>query len=834
MRAMAFQNQSTSRSGVMTKVKKCNYAGPYDRTALEKARQALAQIVSDRDSTIWERIKIKSGVYHNKRDVNPGWGEASTRYSHAGLPEYLNNMELYCQYQNNNVTTLLSSSVKKTSGSRPSQSTATETSDMSMTVTVTRDLVIQPVDDNIEQTKLNRIYTDVARVVQVNDQRKFSREKDEDINRQTLQRVEILDKMTVPQEISIHADLYEPNLISDGLEIVRVQTNNKSAVKCGEVAERKNNKTVNDVTSRHVKSVDAILDQSNEFVFKCDFCDLQYVDDDEMYKHLKNSVHFSASTYECSSDSSRLILKQTMSVVNDVAMYKTILAICPFPKCNRISSNIHDCATHYYRCHGKRRNMGYKYGLVEVVLEETVENPIFPLICKSCGSVFEKRSKLNMHYKKNIGHYPYDTMHGNPVLYFCSCCFDVFPSFADITAHQALVHAREVVSGILHFTAFHYTQITTKPYEGKEEENTSERNTENIKRKMLDNDIYLLDEPQPKVIIRASNNGQTNATLASKIGVSTIDISNLTENSISDDSYPHFFIDRTPSDKINNVSISHSLNNNADAAINIKDDGDVDDDEQKCLDISSLRQIYKCDYCSTISENKLRMLEHLKVKNHRSASTVFVDCKSRVVYLKQSCSLMGNLEGIVSIVAACPDYNCPLLFSNIYKCSEHYTMTHNRLSAATYGLASVQHSMLLSYNLYEYKCQLCGLECLKARELNSHMKKNDHFPYVDREDCLTCFFCLFCEKSFKSYAWITAHLFSKHKKLSGDGTLDLMVLFVSQSKVTKRHPPYPPGKHGEIRSIKHKIVCLKELKKTATKKGKKPIRKEIQNLKRLL
>lgn len=108
-----------------------DYNGPYDRKMLEEARQSLLQIIDGQDTIIWKRIRMKTGICENgERHVNPGWGEASTAFSHAHLPDIsLNNVN---QNQNLKVASMFCSPVREVSRIGHSQSSAAATSQLTV------------------------------------------------------------------------------------------------------------------------------------------------------------------------------------------------------------------------------------------------------------------------------------------------------------------------------------------------------------------------------------------------------------------------------------------------------------------------------------------------------------------------------------------------------------------------------------------------------------------------------------------------------------------------------------------------------------------------------
>ncbi|XP_053405663.1 uncharacterized protein LOC123535587 isoform X2 [Mercenaria mercenaria] len=395
-----------------------SYQGQFDKVALGNASEELRYCIQRmHGSAVWNRIQRKTDVsiYGTTGSVD-GFGEASTLFSHAGLPEYCDDQDID---EAEGAFTLDSGNNFQENSRIPKQSATATASYENFHV---QDLVRDDTGDSIG----NSIGSDCHNV-----DRTYSLESDG---------IEFVQNEAEPEVFVTEEDTSDSIPTDNPLSINELDGNNPEE-------SRYFGSNVKTEQTRN----------KNTSTFRCDFCAFVNEDRSLTQQHLNKAIHFAASEY-ISDNAGNMKLKNPMVLMNFKAKFKTVLVVCPDPSCHNIFPDIHVCAKHYNSEHLKSDNRKGRYGLIPVAKEEVCVNVIDPMQCYICKEQFDCRSYLNNHIRDS-GHYPLSDLKDCVKIFFCIYCKTKFDTFEKITFHQGQAHRKSASNGALNFTVFHYKSM---------------------------------------------------------------------------------------------------------------------------------------------------------------------------------------------------------------------------------------------------------------------------------------------------------------------------------------------------------------------------------------
>lgn len=795
-----------------------NYKGPYDHASLSHARDQLCSSIERmQDSAVWCRIQRKTDVnIYGYQDLSDGFGEASTVFSHAGLPE-----------------------------NQPEQGTPDDSYDQ-FSIDSPLSLPGKSGDTVAKSATATNLNSEVESL---------------EAGRDTNEENDLVSDLILDEEVELEPE-GSYNLEMNGIEIVQSAKGSYQVIVIEENTSDESQteipastETLDDNSVIEIEKMNS-AETGSHFTLKCDVCD--YVSDDKttMREHLSKDVHIAASMYSLDGPE-KMKLNYPMVLKNLKAEFKTVLVFCPCFSCFKIFPNIHVCMEHFNVQHCKNKNERNQYGLIIVEKEEDCINAVNPKQCFVCFKQFDSRTTLNKHYK-DMNHYPYTEVKNCQKIFFCFYCKSNFDSFESISLHQEISHEKATLNGVLKFTVFHYKNIEThKVFVDKENlstsDNASPSNTESVQK-------TCRQEPD----IRITKSGpSTGTSMRRQDGSSTeLDMGTSQKNAnekstefvsmqgtssgeselrigTSKRKYDGNYNDMEPKIKItvNNEYAPkvRDMNENSihDGKASLPGSSLTESEEnEKTINGDSLTEIFKCDYCLKMIKHPNEMYLHLVKDIHSSASTVLVDQHENIVYLKETRTIKFDGAIFKKVAAICPDNGCRLLFDTIFICDEHNSRCHSS-SERCYHLVDILDRCPIKVSVSENVCSTCGKSFRKSKQLNNHYTQSKHFPFPLRRDSNTYTLCCYCNKTFLSFKVASSHV-KMHQNFARNGMLDLVVLYISKSPQKYTLPPYELTKTAEIASIRSKIESLQQLKKRCGKMGKSGIKKEVRELKHLL
>lgn len=183
---------------------------------------------------------------------------------------------------------------------------------------------------------------------------------------------------------------------------------------------------------------------SLEEMYKCDYCMKIARDENQMYLHLVQHVHSSASTVLIDPQGNIAYLKQSRTVEFQSANYKKVVATCPEANCRLLFDSVFICDDHNTRCH---KNLDRSYHLADIVDRVIVKVGASQNICATCGQSFGKNKQLHSHYTE-AGHFPLKDRDDCNIYTLCIYCNKTFLSFKSASGHVK-THQKFAQNGLL-------------------------------------------------------------------------------------------------------------------------------------------------------------------------------------------------------------------------------------------------------------------------------------------------------------------------------------------------------------------------------------------------
>jgi hypothetical protein len=377
------------------------------------------------DTAVWWKIRKKTPVSVDGEtymyDHSQGFGEASTVFSHAELPENKNYEEPNLDFE----TSEGPSNRKSVSSEKSNTSATVQSGDVeNLDSADTTDIEIVPNESNTSVVIVNEDSNDSNDSCVVtreeidmtgSKKRKFS-EVDHDLQ------IGLKDTDNIPQSVIVIDD--EPVVIDNAPQTVDSEGN-----------------IIIEPDKVHEKT------KLGKVYLKCDLCDFKCHARKEMNKHLNTAIHFTASEY--TDQGSDVIVVRRLVMFNFDAKFKNVIVICPHSGCKKVFPHIHVCAQHYKSKHSTACD--YKYGLLRVVKEEDITVSKSDHKCNICSAVCDSPSDFIEHLEQS-GHYTLDNCEQ---LYFCKYCNTRFDTATHITNHLNEAHKGEGFS----FKLIHFKEI---------------------------------------------------------------------------------------------------------------------------------------------------------------------------------------------------------------------------------------------------------------------------------------------------------------------------------------------------------------------------------------
>ena len=175
--------------------------------------------------------------------------------------------------------------------------------------------------------------------------------------------------------------------------------------------------------------------------------------------------------------------------------------------------------------------------------------------------------------------------------------------------------------------------------------------------------------------------------------------------------------------------------------------------------------------CNYLENSKVNIKNHIKEKQHLSASIYFMNEKDSSIQLKSRCKIKN--EQVKDVDVFCP--KCYFCFgSNILACCLHYKYLHqpSNLNVLIYAIVK-DKELKKSVDIVitkEYKCRDCQLVFNKLQELSNHLNEFwDHNLNPENENQINVFYCPNNDCEFKSidYPSLRFHVI-KHNNLYKD------------------------------------------------------------------
>lgn len=166
--------------------------------------------------------------------------------------------------------------------------------------------------------------------------------------------------------------------------------------------------------------------------FKCDFCPTVSKLRERMLDHMKQAMHYSASSVLVNEDGKPEQILQNNGPKYSEAAFKSLIPICPEPSCSKIFKDIFLCVFHYNVAHNKDDSA---YGLAELVSEDIIKCD-HSFQCQECSQQFHSSASLFKHIKKQM-HVTISTRKDTEVYYLCCDCNHTYTSLAKVLRHRS-------------------------------------------------------------------------------------------------------------------------------------------------------------------------------------------------------------------------------------------------------------------------------------------------------------------------------------------------------------------------------------------------------------
>ena len=166
--------------------------------------------------------------------------------------------------------------------------------------------------------------------------------------------------------------------------------------------------------------------------FKCDFCPTVSKLRERMLDHMKQAMHYSASSVLVNEDGKPEQILQNNGPKYSEAAFKSLIPICPEPACSKIFKDIFLCVFHYNVAHNKDDSA---YGLAELVSEDIIKCD-HSFRCQECSQQFHSSASLFKHIKKKM-HVSISSRKDTEVYYLCCDCNHTYTSLAKVLRHRS-------------------------------------------------------------------------------------------------------------------------------------------------------------------------------------------------------------------------------------------------------------------------------------------------------------------------------------------------------------------------------------------------------------